>query len=163
MTDPTDSRTRDLVALEQVRYRYAAALDGLDAALLRSVFEPDGVFRTFVPGATEPRSEIRGHAQIEKMVEAMPRLFERTHHVMTNPLTELDGERATGTVQCASHHLIVDDGRRWKFVTYLGYEDEFRRGADGEWRIAVRDARFLWAEEVPVPDWADISRRGRLG
>ncbi len=147
-----------------LQYGYGAALDRRDAAALRAVFDPDVVFRVFPPDADEPFAESRGDGQLAMMVEAMADRYAKTMHVMSNPTSTIDGDEATGSVHCVAHHLIVEEDAARTFVVYLRYDDEFRRGRDGEWRIVRRDARFLWTEDGgPVVAWDAARARGRLG
>lgn len=137
------------IALANLQYRYAHALDSRDADELLAIFDPDVVYRVFAPGADEPRTETRGNVAVSKMVEAMAELFTQTVHAMSSPVHQVDGDRATGSIKCVAHHVLP--GEAHTLVTYLRYDDEFRRDADGRWRISGRDIHFLWTEEGPPP------------
>lgn len=136
-------------ALATLQYRYAHAIDNRDAEELVAIFDPDVVYRVFAPGADEPRTETRGNVAVSKVVDAMAERFVQTVHAMSSPVHHVDGDRATGSVKCVAHHLL--QGEAHTLVTYLRYDDEFRRGADGRWRISGRDIHFLWTEEGPAP------------
>ncbi|UGQ12356.1 nuclear transport factor 2 family protein [Yinghuangia sp. ASG 101] len=159
-----DTHTTTLLALRDLRYAYASALDRRDAAALRAVFHPDAELLVFAPDAEEPRTHLRGHDQIARTIDGLRERYARTLHVVTNPTAAiLRPGVATGRAYGVSHHLPRDGERSGKFVVYLVYEDEFRSGPGGDWRIAHRAIRFLWAEESPVLPWDEAVVRGGLG
>lgn len=130
------------------------------------MFHPDAVVRVFAPDAEEPRTLLTGHGQIVRMIDGLRERYLKTMHIVTNPTAAiLRPGAATGRAYGVSHHLMRgDDGvRPGKFVVHLVYEDEFRAGPGGAWRIARRDIRFLWAEEGPVLPWDEAAVRGGLG
>ena len=153
-----------VLALRDLVYRYASALDRRDGDALLTVFWPDAVVRVFPPGADEPMGETRGHDQIQMMAPGMAARFAQTMHVISNPVCTVDGDAATGSAYCVAHHLILDDPSPRTFVVHLRYDDEFRRDDRDEWRIVHRDIRFLWTAEGPPPlAWETAVERGRLG
>jgi 3-phenylpropionate/cinnamic acid dioxygenase small subunit len=153
-----------ILALRDLVYRYALALDGRDADALLAVFSPDAVVRVFRPDTTHPASETRGHEQIGMMVPAMTARYTKTMHAVSNPTCAVDGNVATGSAYCVAHHLIADDPLPRTFVVHLRYDDEFRREEGDDWRIVHRDIRFLWTAEGPPPlAWETAVERGRLG
>ena len=160
MTDPVDIPSA--LELRNLQYAYASALDRRDSAALCAVFRPDATLRMFDPDADEPRAELRGHEQLALMPEAMGGLYAKTMHVITNCMSSIDGEEATGQAYCVAHHLILDDGAPRQFAVNLVYEDHFRRSPGDTWRISRRDIRFLWAEESRVLNWETALVRGRL-
>ncbi len=159
-----DSHAATLERLRDLQYAYASALDRRDPAALREVFHPDAVLRVFAPDADKPRTHLRGHDQLVRTVDGLRERYAKTLHVVTNPTAEiLAPGAATGRAYGVSHHLLRGGDRPGKFVVYLVYEDEFRLGAGGNWRIGRRDVRFLWAEEAPVLPWDEARVRGGLG
>ena len=138
--------------LRDLQYAYASALDRRDPVALRAVFHPEATLRVFEPDADEPRSETSGHEQLVLMIDAMRKRYSKTMHVISNTAASIQPEVATGQAYCVAHHLIAEDRPR-TFVAYLWYDDEFRRGPGGAWRIWRRDIRFLWAEERPALPW----------
>jgi 3-phenylpropionate/cinnamic acid dioxygenase small subunit len=160
MSDPADASTT--LALRDLQYAYASAVDRRDPDALLAVFHADVVLRVFAPDTDEPLMEGRGREQLALMTEVMSQRYARTMHVMTNTSSSIDGDTATGEVYGVAHHLILDDGPPRKFVAYLRYDDAFGREPDGTWRITRRDIRFLWSEETPVLPWETAIERGRL-
>jgi hypothetical protein len=148
--------------LERVQIAYAFALDRRDPIALRDVFREDATFAMYRPGESEPYVEIQGLEHIGGIVDAMSVRYARTMHVMSNSRSSVDGDDASGSVYCIAHHLIDDDGPPREVVAYIVYDDSFRRGDDGEWRIQRRDVRFQWIGEHAVLSWEDGAERGRF-
>jgi ketosteroid isomerase-like protein len=138
---------RDVVELNQLAYRYAAAVDACDVALLQSVFTPDARLHSYHPGAEHPFADLVGHQQIAAIPNAMRGQWVVTMHVMTNHLVEVDGDSGTGQVLCVARH---HEGESTMNV-YIRYVDRYARQG-GAWRIADRQIRFLWSERHEVTD-----------
>src|SRR5262245_45096349 len=99
------SECADLAEINQLAYRYAAAVDACDVAAFLAVFSPDARVRTCGPGADEPFSVANGHAELARIPRTMEGRYARTAHLMTNHLVDLDGDTARGTVLCTARHL----------------------------------------------------------
>ena len=70
-------------------------------------------------------------------------IFRATQHNMSNPMVELDGDRARSrTYGHLIHCQELRDGSISMMRHHGLYEDEWRR-VDGEWRIAERTLRNL--------------------
>jgi hypothetical protein len=136
---------RDVLELNQLAYRYAAAVDACDVTLFQSVFTPDGRLRAYHPDSDEPFADLTGHAQLAAIPNTMRNMYRTTAHMMTNPLVELGGDAATGTVLCTARHLEGDTS----INVVIRYVDRYARH-EGEWRIADRQIRFLWSERHDV-------------
>src|SRR5690242_4383927 len=139
----------DVVALQQLAYRYAEAVDTGDVDGFLAVFHPDARVRSFAPDADEPFSEVAGHDQLAAMPETTRRMFRRTFHQMTNHLVAVDGDLATGTLLCAARFLSADPVDDSAGVNVIRYVDRYERRS-GEWRIADREIHFLWSERHPL-------------
>ncbi len=138
---------RDVVELNQLAYRYAAAVDACDVALFQSVFTPDARLRSYHPDADAPFADLAGHEQLATIPNTMRGMYRKTTHMMTNPLVEIDGDAATGTVLCTARHLEGETA----INVVIRYVDRYAR-TGGEWRIADRQIRFLWSERHDVTD-----------
>jgi ketosteroid isomerase-like protein len=137
----------DITALNQLAYRYAAAVDACDVAQFLSVFTPEARLRSYHPGAEEPFADLTGHAQLATIPNTMRGMYGATTHMMTNHLVSVDGDTASGEVLCTARHL---DGAT-SINVIIRYHDCYVR-AGGEWRIADRAIRFLWSERHEVTD-----------
>jgi ketosteroid isomerase-like protein len=139
----------DIVALEQLAYRYGDAIDACDLDRFLAVFTPDARLRIYHPDADEPFAEMSGHEELQIVPGRMRDMFAQTMHSMTNHLVDLDGDRATGTVLCAARHLTID--RENSMNVMIRYADRYERN-DGAWKIADRQIRFLWSEQHAAID-----------
>ena len=139
----------DVLALQQLAYRSAEAVDTGDVGGFLGVFHPDARVRSFAPDAGEPFSDVAGHDQLASMPETTRRMFRRTFHQMTNHLVNVDGDTATGTLLCAARFLSSDPVDDSAGVNVIRYVDRYERRS-GEWRIAEREIHFLWSERHPL-------------
>jgi ketosteroid isomerase-like protein len=136
--------TEDIVALNQLAYRYAAAVDRCDVARLQAVFHPDARLRSYHPDEETPFADMRGHDQLAAIPNAMRGMYRKTTHMMTNHLVEIDGDAATGEVLCTARHLS-NDADPVSINVIIRYVDSYARH-DGRWLITDRQIRFLWSE-----------------
>jgi ketosteroid isomerase-like protein len=142
---------RDVIELNQLVYRYAAAVDACDVAAFIAVFSPDARFRVYQTDAETPSIDLTGHAQLASIPDTMRKMYRRTAHMMTNPLVDIDGDRATGTVLCTARHLGSDPRDQRVLTVMIRYVDCYVK-QDGAWRISDRQIRFLWIERHEVVD-----------
>jgi hypothetical protein len=138
---------RDIVELNQLAYRYAAAVDACDVALFQSVFTPDARLRSYHPGAEQPFADLIGHDQLATIPNAMRGMHGATTHMMTNHLVDVQEDEASGEVLCTARHL---EGAS-SINVIIRYVDRYARH-QGSWRIADRQIRFLWSERHEVTD-----------
>jgi ketosteroid isomerase-like protein len=141
----------DVLELNRLAYRYAAAVDACDVDAFLDVFAPDGRLRTYHPDAEEPFVDFVGREQLASVPKLMREMFRRTAHLMTNHLVEIDGESASGTLLCTARHRSTDPDDRTALIVVIRYVDRYERRG-GSWRISDRQIRFLWSERNPVVD-----------
>jgi hypothetical protein len=149
--EPAAQLLLDVVALNQLAYRYAAAVDACDVDGFLAVFTPDGRLRSYHPDAEEPFADLTGHAQLAAVPNTMRGMYRRTAHMMTNHLVDVQGDAATGEVLCTARHLSADPQDASSINVMIRYVDRYARG-DGVWRIADRRICFLWSERHQVVD-----------
>ena len=142
-------RGHNIVELNQLAFRYAAAVYACDEAAFLAVFTPNGRLRSYHPDTAEPFADLMGRAQLKAIPDTMRGMFRSTAHMMTNHLVEIDGDSAKGEVLCTARHLRAEDGTSLNVI--IRYVDRYARLA-GEWRIADRQIRFLWSERHEVTD-----------
>lgn len=138
---------RDIVELNQLAFRYAAAVDACDVAMFERVFTADARLHSYHPGAEQPFADLTGHAQLAAIPNTMRGMYRATTHMMTNHLVEVDGDEATGSVLCTARHLEGETA----INVIIRYVDRYAK-AGGAWRIADRAIRFLWSERHAVTD-----------
>ena len=151
--------TDDVVALNQLAYRYAAAVDACDVAALQAMFHPEGRLRSYQPDAAEPFADLKGREQLAAVPNAMRGMYRHTAHMMTNHLVEVAGDIATGQVLCTARHLSKDAAESVNVI--IRYIDEYVRH-ESRWVILDRQIRFLWSERHPVSD-SGMGRRDGEG
>lgn len=139
----------DIVALKQLAYRYADAIDACDVDRFLAVFSPDARMHIYHPDTEVPFADFSGHEQLAAIPGRMRNMFAQTMHIMTNQLVDLVGDRATGTVLCTARHLTLD--RETSMNVMTRYVDCYER-IDGAWKIADRQIRFLWSEQHTAID-----------
>jgi 3-phenylpropionate/cinnamic acid dioxygenase small subunit len=139
----------DVIELNQLAYRYAAAVDACDEAAFLAVFTPGARLRSFHPDAAEPFADLAGHAQLATIPNTMRGMYRATTHMMTNHLVDVAGDAASGEVLCTARHLELDGASTINVI--IRYIDRYARH-EGAWRIADRQIRFLWSERHAVTD-----------
>lgn len=135
--------------IEQLKYRYLRALDSKDWELLRSTFHDD---------ATANYGERLEFSNPDDLVAFMrdnlgPDMI--TLHQVHHPEIEVDGDAATGRwslqdrVIMPAFRLLLDGASL--------YEDRYRRGADGQWRIEHTGYVRLYEHTVSMDDIPSFS------
>jgi len=132
-------------AIETLISAYANAFDRLDADLLQQIWHQDSTLDLPGFGSAQSRDEILSMA--EQSWQQMPNM----HHWMANPLIQINGDSAAGTV--AANCLFHDVEQGPVQVSGL-YHDRFER-RDGEWRFVSR--RFELHFLTPLKDWAPVA------
>jgi hypothetical protein len=158
--EPTVDRRLDEEALRALSTAYAAAVDTCDGAMLASLFVPEGeLVVPNYPDDLRPTIIRKGHEALRRLPDGLRR-YHRTFHQVSNHVYAIEGDRATGEVQCVAHHVTgaggrdedgrAGDGRAGTdSVWFIRYGDEYRRTGAG-WRIERRQLHLQWVEERPV-------------
>lgn len=128
-------------AIESLISAYANAFDRIDVSLLRAIWHEESTLDLPGFGHAGSRDEILAMAQ--NSWRQMPHM----HHWMANPLLEIEGHSAVGTV--AADCLFHDVEKGPVQVSGL-YHDRFER-RDGKW--AFRSRRFELHYLTPLKDW----------
>ncbi len=147
------SEIADRMAIQQLMYRYAMAVDGRDWELYRTVFSPDAVIDYADSGGARADLETT-----VKWLDAALGAFAGLQHNMTNHVVEIDGEQARACTYYVAYHSMAD-GNGGETVIVMGgfYRDRLVRTPDG-WRISERVELGEWMEGpypegVPKPPW----------
>ncbi len=152
-------RWEDEAGLRALSEEYAAAADHRDGERFVGLFVPDGTLVVpRYPDDLRPVKVISGDDALRSVPEALRR-YERTFHQVTNSRFTIDGDVASGEVQCTAHHLSStggagrfpgDDGPEWTdHVWFIRYGDDYVR-TGRVWRFARRVLELQWVEEHPV-------------
>ena len=132
----------DVVAIEQVLYHYAYALDARDYDALDEVFTADASLHT--SGGT-----LMSPAQYKAMCETELAKLDATHHMVTNTTVIVDGDRATARAYFQAQHVKLSLAPDSQFLMAGWVDDEFERRADG-WRITDRRWHSAWSSGNPA-------------
>ncbi len=132
----------DRLAIHDVLFRYAHALDDRDSRLLRTCFTEDAVCEV---GAT-----LRGIDAIIAFSEGVLSAFDVTQHLIANPRCTIDGDHAQSVCDLRAQHVSRGAPAGEHYVIGGRYDDSLVRTPEG-WRIAHRRLRVSWSEGNPVP------------
>lgn len=120
---------QDREAIRDVLYRYCRAADRADAELFKGCYWQDGF---------DDHGFFGGNAwEFSDFVCPLLRVTTATTHSLSNPIIDLQGDKAYCETQADVLHRIMNEGRvvyEWAQCRYL---DVFEK-RNGEWRILVR-------------------------
>jgi hypothetical protein len=169
--DRGPARRRDEYELRALSTAYADAADARDGAAMAALFVSDGsLVVPDYPSDLRPVVTRQGHQALQRIPEVLRR-YHRTFHLVGGARYDVDGDRATGEVQCVAHHVTADGGpgpdgsvggngpdgsRRAEptragtdTVWFIRYRDRYRRSGP-TWRFVRRELHLEWVEEHPV-------------
>ena len=156
MEIPDAQGPADLAALRDLSLRYAAAADARDGDSFAALFEPDGeLVVPKYPDDLRPVVTRKGTAALSEVPGVLARYL-LTFHQVSNHQVRVDGDDASGDVQCVAHHLSGNrgelsgnQGEATDTVWFIRYEDIYRRRA-GEWRFRQRVLHLQFVEHHAV-------------
>ena len=127
-------------AIEELFAQYAHTIDSYDGPGWVNCFTTDGVFE--VAGEGDDSVRFTGHEQLSVFAHAHIRLLPGTRHVMTNHVTEFEGETS-------ARHKCVLSGTLSRsesgYVFASGWYDSSVVLVNGDWKISHRKVRSLSA------------------
>jgi hypothetical protein len=130
-------RLLDERAIYRRLVEYCRGVDRGDAALVASVYHPDG---------TDDHGSFMGLGSdfAEYVTSRLPARYEATQHTIANPLIRFtDADTAIVETHVCAHHRRTDE-QGPVLDTFGGrYVDRFER-RDGEWKIAHRVVVHEW-------------------
>lgn len=134
----------DRLAITEVLHRYAYAIDDRDYAAVRAVFTPDAhLDYTASGGPAAARDEV------VDWIEQGLALVGPTQHVVTNPLVDLHGDRATSRCYLVNPLLSPDQPPATVVLVGGEYRDRWARTREG-WRIVERTHLVTWTRTLPA-------------
>lgn len=132
--------------IRAVLARYCRGVDSRDYEQVRACYHDDAVHE---------RGAFRGSGdEIVEWIKSIRETLIHCWHLIGYPLIEeLDADRAeVETYGLTNQRLPARDGRpAVDRLTPCRYRDTFTR-VDGEWKISVRRALYLGAQELPVSE-----------
>ncbi len=155
-------RPGDEEALRDLSLSYAAAADARDGETLAGLFVEDGALVVpRYPVDLRPVVTRSGPDALRQVAE-MLRRYDRTFHVVSDTRFVVDGDQASGEVQCVAHHVTAAEGGAGRndaagsagpagtdMVWFIRYRDQYRRTGT-VWRFVRRELNLQWVEEHPV-------------
>ncbi len=126
----------DLAAIEeirQVKHRYLRCVDLKLWDDLAEVFTPDATADYGTPALGKPL-RLAGRDQIVAFLRDSLGRSIITVHFASQPEIAVDGDTASGT--WAFEDTVIATEHRMVITGAAFYEDRYRRGGDGRWRIA---------------------------
>ncbi|MFB6873632.1 nuclear transport factor 2 family protein [Streptomyces sp. NPDC056323] len=130
-----------------------AEITGLMDRYLRSldegVFDEEWAraFHTEDVTAEMPIGTVHGRDALLAHIRRGMALFDRTVHLGTDAVIEVDGDRATARGAQLSTHVLAD-GSGGLFISAGHADTELVRTADG-WRISASALRVVWTQGSP--------------
>ena len=132
----------DVVAIQQVLYHYAYALDARDYDALDDVFSADASLHT--SGGT-----LMSSAQYKSMCATELVKLDATHHMVTNTSVTVDGDHASSRAYFQAQHVKRSLAPDSQFLMAGWVDDELERRAEG-WRIVDRTWHSAWSSGNPA-------------
>ncbi|MGW2105421.1 nuclear transport factor 2 family protein [Streptomyces sp. NPDC001948] len=132
----------DRAEITDLMDRYLRSLD-------EGVFDEEWAraFHTEDVTAEMPIGTVHGREALLAHIRRGMALFDRTVHLGTNAVIEVDGDRATARGAQLSTHVLAD-GSGGLFVSAGHADSELVRTADG-WRISASVLRVVWTQGNP--------------
>lgn len=147
----------DKLAVAETLYRYAIGVDRKDWTLFRSLFA-DRVtidFSSYNAGLLPPQ-EMDADTWVAGLIPLFTG-FAATQHMMTNPLTTIDGDTAAITMYMRAHH-VFDPTDEASWFTNGGYYEDTLKLVDGQWLLTGVRLRETWRAGDPgIMDQALVS------
>ena len=138
----------DKLVVAECLYGYALGVDTRDWARYRSVFaeEIEVDFSSFGPNLA-PMT-----VTADQLVAGVKPMFERlaaTHHMMSNPLVDLDGDDAWITMYVQAHH-VLDPTDPESYYTIGGHYRNRLARVDGGWKLTRVELVVTWHRGDPA-------------
>ncbi|HEY5334026.1 MAG TPA: nuclear transport factor 2 family protein [Solirubrobacterales bacterium] len=130
----------DRLAITDVLYQYATALDSRDWDLLRSCFTADGVADFLEFGGVN-----EGRDAIVELCGGVLSGLDSSQHLIGNPRVRLEGDRAMSVCYFQAQHFLASPAGGNTYLVGGRYEDRHRRTEEG-WQIAHRTLRCSWQD-----------------
>ena len=142
----TDGDARDIVEIQQLIYRYGWAIDHREFDSLDDIFTEDAVIHYDVEGGTK-----KPFQEMKTWLPGGLSQFRLTQHNMSNPMVEIDGDRASSrTYGHLIHVQEVLAGGTSVMRHHAIYTDAWVRTPAG-WRIEHRTLSNLYMDGPVLP------------
>lgn len=131
--------------LHDLAFRYALAVDTLDAAMLSTAFTQEGA----VKGFGENPIEFVGPHGLARMIAQVDASFQKTmHNVFNQTFDRADDGGVTGHTTCIASHVLP--GEDWILLDMaIRYHNRYSLEG-GDWKFAERLLEVMWVETRSV-------------
>ncbi len=131
--------------LHDLAFRYALAVDTLNAEQLAGIFTANGAARGF----GENPIEFVGDEGLRRMIGQVDAAFQKTMHNVFNQTFERgDAGHVTGHTTCIASHILRGEG--WTLLDMaMRYHNSYTQDA-GVWKFSERRLEVVWVETRPV-------------
>ncbi|MFA5630068.1 MAG: nuclear transport factor 2 family protein [Porticoccaceae bacterium] len=123
----------DSLAIQNLVHRYAIYVDTQQLDKLMVLFTEDVLFDESEIGLAPTRGLADLRAGFQSGFDALSHNF---HMIGNNVITQFDGANAAGQCHFFAQARLAANGTRLNMAGY--YQDQYRKSAHGEWRIASR-------------------------
>lgn len=131
----------DRVEIIDVLMNYAIGIDSRDWSRYRSIFA-DPVLLDFSSWSGNPPSSMSADDWVGGVRNTLSG-FDGTQHMLTNPVVELDGDRATVTLYMNAHHYLKIDGEH-NLQSIGGYYTHQMVRTDAGWLSEACKLTVTW-------------------
>jgi hypothetical protein len=145
MTDEECQYVADYIAIRQLSNRYQRVADEYDSAAYPKLFVEDGMM-VLEGDENQETQRFVGPEQLSALVEATR---DSGFHIMTNPLVDLDGDRARQTSRLLMLRMNPD-GESMSVIRTATYTDELVRTPEG-WLFKSRRVKTDSPQSSSVP------------
>ncbi len=120
------TRIEDIEAIKQLKARYCEICDDMhNPNRITSLFAKDGIWESPDFGKAQ------GHDAIRELFQRFQDMFSFSQHNITNPIIDINGDRATGIWYIMGPWDYIKDGREiWMTARY---DDDYVK-IDGAWK-----------------------------
>ncbi len=120
------TRVEDIEAIKQLKARYCEICDDdHNPDRVTALFVEDGIWES------DDFGQARGHEEIRELFRGFRKLFNFSQHNITNPIIEVDGERAKGVLYLMGPWTYSENNdEKW---LALRYDDDYVK-IGGEWK-----------------------------
>jgi ketosteroid isomerase-like protein len=136
----TPDQLADIEAIRHAKHMYSWCYDGADIEGLLDLFTEDAVCEFGPYGTWRGKAELRENYAKNIAREGDP--FS-TIHAMANQVVRLNGD-GTAHSRCFLLDIVMGAGDENPLRLLGIYDEDFRKEADGRWRISRSRIDFLW-------------------
>lgn len=120
------TRLEDIEAIKQLKARYCHICDDThNPDTIASVFAEDGIWES------KDFGQAQGHKDIRKLFAGFRKMFTFSQHNITNPVIEVNGDRATGIWYIMGPWTLTENNKEiWMAARY---DDDYVK-INGAWK-----------------------------